>query len=78
MASTVDQREQRNGHAGGVLWLTGLSGAGKSTIAMAVEQELFRRGFHVFVLDGDNVRRGLECQSRLCTGRSRREYSARW
>ena len=56
---TAAQRTLRNGHPGGVLWLTGLSGAGKSTIAMAVEQELFRRGFHVFVLDGDNVRRGL-------------------
>jgi bifunctional enzyme CysN/CysC len=56
---TLGQRTLRNGHSGGVLWLTGLSGAGKSTIAMALEQELFRRGFHVFVLDGDNVRRGL-------------------
>jgi bifunctional enzyme CysN/CysC len=56
---TSTQRAQRNGHPGGVLWLTGLSGAGKSTIAMALEQELFRRGFQVFVLDGDNVRRGL-------------------
>ena len=56
---TTEQRNRRNGHPGGVLWLTGLSGAGKSTIAMALEQELFRRGFHVFVLDGDNVRRGL-------------------
>jgi bifunctional enzyme CysN/CysC len=56
---STELRARRNGHAGGVLWFTGLSGAGKSTIAMAVEQELFRRGFHVFVLDGDNVRRGL-------------------
>jgi bifunctional enzyme CysN/CysC len=53
------QRVARNGHHGGVLWFTGLSGAGKSTIAMAVEQELFRRGYQVYVLDGDNVRRGL-------------------
>jgi bifunctional enzyme CysN/CysC len=56
---TTDQRVRRNGHKGGVLWLTGLSGAGKSTIAMAVEQELFRRGYLVYVLDGDNVRKGL-------------------
>ena len=55
----TEQRARRNGHAGCVLWFTGLSGAGKSTIAMAVEQELFRRGRQVFVLDGDNVRRGL-------------------
>jgi bifunctional enzyme CysN/CysC len=53
------QRITRNGHKGGVLWFTGLSGAGKSTIAMAVEQELFRRGYQAYVLDGDNVRRGL-------------------
>lgn len=56
---TAESRLQRNGHGGGVLWLTGLSGAGKSTLAMAVEQHLFRKGFHVYVLDGDNVRRGL-------------------
>jgi len=56
---TNTQRVGRNGHHGGVLWFTGLSGAGKSTIAMAVEQELFRRGYQVYVLDGDNVRRGL-------------------
>jgi bifunctional enzyme CysN/CysC len=52
-------RQQRNGHRGGVLWFTGLSGAGKSTIAMAVERELFRRGMQVYVLDGDNIRHGL-------------------
>jgi bifunctional enzyme CysN/CysC len=55
----ADQRNARNGHKGGVLWFTGLSGAGKSTIAMAVEQELFRRGYQAYVLDGDNVRGGL-------------------
>ena len=56
---THPQRVARNGHKGGVLWFTGLSAAGKSTIAMAVEQELFRRGYQTYVLDGDNVRRGL-------------------
>lgn len=56
---TAEQRAARHGHKGGVLWFTGLSGAGKSTIAMAVEQELFRRGYQVYVLDGDNVRHGL-------------------
>ncbi len=53
------QRAQRNRHRGGVLWLTGLSGAGKSTLAMAVEQRLFELGYQVYVLDGDNVRHGL-------------------
>ena len=52
-------RELRFGHKGGVLWLTGLSGAGKSTLAMAVEQHLFRKGYAVYVLDGDNIRSGL-------------------
>ena len=55
----IDARTQRNGHLGGVLWFTGLSGAGKSTLAMEVEQRLFNRGYHVYVLDGDNVRGGL-------------------
>lgn len=52
-------RSARNGHRGGVVWLTGLSGSGKSTLAMALEQHLFARGWQVYVLDGDNVRRGL-------------------
>ena len=52
-------RWNRNGHKGGVLWLTGLSGAGKSTIALAAERRLFEAGIQVYVLDGDNVRHGL-------------------
>jgi adenylyl-sulfate kinase len=56
---TQSARAARFGHKGGVLWLTGLSGAGKSTLAMAVEQHLFRRGYAVYVLDGDNIRSGL-------------------
>lgn len=54
-----EDRALRNRHRGGVLWLTGLSGAGKSTLAIRVERELFRRGFAVYALDGDNVRLGL-------------------
>jgi bifunctional enzyme CysN/CysC len=52
-------RAARNGHEGAVLWFTGLSGAGKSTLALALEAELFARGYHVYVLDGDNIRTGL-------------------
>jgi len=52
-------RAQRNAHHGGVLWFTGLSGAGKSTLAVEIEQHLFRRGYQAYVLDGDNVRHGL-------------------
>jgi bifunctional enzyme CysN/CysC len=56
---TAPQRAKRNGHKGAVLWLTGLSGSGKSTISRALERELFDLGMHVYVLDGDNVRHGL-------------------
>jgi bifunctional enzyme CysN/CysC len=56
---TRASRAERFGHRGGILWFTGLSGAGKSTLAMAIEQHLFRRGYAVYVLDGDNVRSGL-------------------
>jgi adenylyl-sulfate kinase len=56
---TLSERERRNGHGGCVLWLTGLSAAGKSTVANELEVELFRRGRQVFVLDGDRVRHGL-------------------
>ena len=53
------ERAQRNGHRGAVIWLTGLSGSGKSTLAMALERELHASGKQVYVLDGDNVRFGL-------------------
>ena len=56
---TTPQRIERNRHDPGVLWFTGLSGAGKSTLAMALEQRLFEQGYQVYVLDGDNVRGGL-------------------
>jgi bifunctional enzyme CysN/CysC len=56
---TAQQREMRNGHLGCVLWLTGLSSAGKSTIASELERELFNLGRHAYVLDGDNIRHGL-------------------
>ena len=52
-------RAAQMGHRGAVIWFTGLSGAGKSTIAQALERDLFRRGIHTYVLDGDNVRHGL-------------------
>ena len=52
-------REKMNGHKGQVLWLTGLSGSGKSTIANALEKELYAEGKKTYILDGDNVRHGL-------------------
>jgi bifunctional enzyme CysN/CysC len=52
-------RARMNGHRGGILWFTGLSGAGKSTLAVELERLLFRKGCQVFLIDGDNVRQGL-------------------
>jgi bifunctional enzyme CysN/CysC len=52
-------RAGQKGQRAGVVWLTGLSGAGKSTIANRTEEQLVARGHHTFLLDGDNVRRGL-------------------
>ncbi len=52
-------REKRNGHKGVVIWLTGLSGSGKSTIAVELQALLFEMECHVYILDGDNVRQGL-------------------
>ena len=59
--STVNRkrREEKNQHKSVVLWFTGLSGSGKSTLAHAVEEELYQLGLNTFVLDGDNVRHGL-------------------
>ncbi len=56
---TAGERAVRSGHRGAVIWFTGLSGAGKSTIAQALERELFNRAMHTYVLDGDNIRHGL-------------------
>ncbi len=52
-------RAALNGHAGKVLWFTGLSGSGKSTVANAVELALYQQGKHTYILDGDNIRHGL-------------------
>ncbi|BFO08344.1 hypothetical protein GGER_08540 [Serratia rubidaea] len=58
-AVTRADREMRNGHRGVVLWFTGLSGSGKSTVAGALEQALHAMGVRTYLLDGDNVRHGL-------------------
>jgi adenylylsulfate kinase len=52
-------REELNGHRGATLWFTGLSGAGKSTLANEVALALHRRGVRTYVMDGDNIRQGL-------------------
>ncbi len=59
MRLTKDERARANGHTGGILWFTGLSGSGKSTLAKELQQRLFALGYQVYVLDGDNIRQGL-------------------
>jgi adenylylsulfate kinase len=54
-----EDRERLGDHKGAILWFTGLSGSGKSTVANDVEAKLFERGVRTYVLDGDNVRHGL-------------------
>ena len=56
---TAEKRHENMGQQGATLWLTGLSGSGKSTVAVALEQMLIARGKHAYRLDGDNVRHGL-------------------
>ena len=56
---TRQRRNKLNDHHSVVLWFTGLSGSGKSTLAHALEEKLFQKGCRTFVLDGDNVRHGL-------------------
>jgi len=60
-----DKRESLNGHKGCVIWFTGLSGSGKSTIANALDHKLHQNGIHSAVLDGDNVRHSLNAGSSM-------------
>lgn len=75
--SRVD-RERAAGHKGCVLWFTGLSGCGKSTLANAVDRKLFERGCRTFVLDGDNVRLGLNAAPALLEPRHGAEFARRF
>jgi adenylylsulfate kinase len=56
---TPDERHKNMGHKGATIWMTGLSGSGKSTVAVALEQVLMQQGKHAYRLDGDNIRHGL-------------------
>jgi len=58
-AITRADRERLNNHRGFTIWFTGLSAAGKSTLAVATEEALYERSYHTYILDGDNVRHGL-------------------
>lgn len=64
-AVTREDRRQALGHLGATVWFTGLSGSGKSTLAVAVEQALVRTGHAAYVLDGDNVRFGLNAGPKI-------------
>jgi adenylylsulfate kinase len=71
-------RERAAGHKGCVLWFTGLSGCGKSTLANAVDRRLHDRGCRTFVLDGDNVRLGLNAAPALLEPRHGAEFARRF
>ncbi len=71
-------RQQLNGHRGCVVWFTGLSGCGKSTVANLVDQKLHQRGARSYVLDGDNVRHGLNATPQLLSQRYGEDFAKRF
>ena len=73
-----DEREQLNKHKGCVIWFTGLSACGKSTVANLVDHKLHKRGQHSFVLDGDNVRHGLNAGPGMLKERHGEEFAKRF
>jgi len=77
-AVTRQQREQLNGHSGCVVWLTGLSACGKSTLANLLDHRLYSLGVHSFVLDGDNIRHGLNASPALLNERHGEEFARRF
>jgi adenylylsulfate kinase len=72
------ERERLNGHKGCVIWFTGLSACGKSTISNLVDHKLHSRGLHSFVLDGDNVRHGLNAGPGMLKERHGEEFAKRF
>jgi adenylylsulfate kinase len=75
---TRDQREKLNGHRGCVVWMTGLSGCGKSTIANLVDSQLYQRRVHSLVLDGDNIRHGLNASAQRLAAEYGPEFGDRF
>ena len=73
-----EDREQLNGHRGCVVWFTGLSGCGKSTIANVVDKLLHERGVRSYLLDGDNVRHGLNATPEMLAKRYGEEFGNRF
>ena len=72
------EREKLNGHGGCVIWFTGLSACGKSTVANLVDHKLHSAGMHGFVLDGDNIRHGLNAGPGMLKDRHGEEFSKRF
>ena len=72
------EREKRNGHRGCVLWLTGLSASGKSTLANVIDHKLHAMDVRSFVLDGDNVRHGLNAGPAMLKGPHGEEFAQRF
>ncbi len=77
-AVTPEEREALNGHRGCVLWFTGLSACGKSTVANLVDHKLHAMGGHSFVLDGDNIRHGLNAGPALLRQRHDEAFAQRF
>lgn len=75
---TRAEREALNGHKGCVVWFTGLSGCGKSTVANALDSLLHRRGVRTYLLDGDNVRHGLNATPQILAPRYGAEFATRF
>jgi adenylylsulfate kinase len=75
---TREEREQLNGHKGCVIWFTGLSACGKSTVSNLVDHKLHKRGLRSYVLDGDNVRHGLNAGPGMLKERHGEEFSKRF
>ncbi|HTU26765.1 MAG TPA: adenylyl-sulfate kinase, partial [Pirellulales bacterium] len=72
------EREKLNGHAGCVIWFTGLSACGKSTISNLVDHKLHSHGIHTYVLDGDNIRHGLNAGPGMLKERHGEDFAKRF
>lgn len=77
-AVSREEREQLNKHKGCVIWFTGLSACGKSTVSNLVDHKLHKMGLHSYVLDGDNVRMGLNAGPGMLKERHGEEFSKRF
>ena len=77
-AVSREEREQLNKHKGCVVWFTGLSACGKSTIANIVDHKLHKAGIHSFVLDGDNIRHGLNAAPGMLKDRHGEDFAKRF